>query len=793
MDVPGRTLAALALAACITPATVPCGDKLCPVGAVCTPRGCASQDAFDACEGKLDGEPCMTNAIENGICADRACYESECGDGLIAVDEVCDDGNTIAGDLCSADCRSLELCGNESIDLSTGEQCDEGAYGLGGDGCSSVCQLEVASWRDITPHPIAARSGFGMAHDAERAVIVLFGGATATTPLGDTWIWDDVRWTQLDPLTSPSPRVGPAMAYDKQRNETILFGGLGEQGLLDDTWRWDGKTWQQLSPPQSPSARHYAVMAWAGDTMLMHGGDGLRDTWTWDGTTWTKVADTVETVTDSLYRPALSELDAAAVLYGAPIWEQGAMTYLWGGVWQGYPSNVLPLNSVMMAYDGSRQRLIMFGGRYDQQMLDETYETESLSSWTMIDTTASKPLGRIDGGLEYYAAVDKMVLFGGFTKDGLLNDTWTFQSGTWAQRMIPPTSPPPRASAALVYDTTRGRAVLFGGWGYNVGSCSGDTWIWNTRSWQNITSANAPARRFDHAMAYDSARDVVVLYGGHDCQYRLGDTWELSGLIWTQRTFATYPYNRVGHALAYDAARATTVMFGGHIGSGMTAETWTYDGVAWTQKTPATSPSARLAHALAYDPVRERVVLFGGETTAGFTGDTWEWDGTTWTERTPAASPPPRMDHTLAYDAQRQRIVLVGGRRYATLLGDVWEWDGTTWTELATRPPSRADHASTFDAISRQMIVYGGQSFAGTPTDDAWGLSYGDPNRRAERCRSASDDFDGDGLAGCADPDCWGRCTPLCAPGMSCGASAPRCGDGTCSLVEDGDLCPADC
>jgi len=47
-----------------------------------------------------------------------------CGDGLVVGDELCDDGNTIACDSCSADCRSTEGCGNGVVECN--EECDRG-------------------------------------------------------------------------------------------------------------------------------------------------------------------------------------------------------------------------------------------------------------------------------------------------------------------------------------------------------------------------------------------------------------------------------------------------------------------------------------------------------------------------------------------------------------------------------------------------------------------------------------------------------------------------------------------
>jgi len=62
-----------------------------------------------------------------------------CGNGIVEGNEVCDDGNNIDGDGCSANCLSTEICGNNIKELS--EQCDDGNT-VNGDGCSATCQYE---------------------------------------------------------------------------------------------------------------------------------------------------------------------------------------------------------------------------------------------------------------------------------------------------------------------------------------------------------------------------------------------------------------------------------------------------------------------------------------------------------------------------------------------------------------------------------------------------------------------------------------------------------------------------
>jgi cysteine-rich repeat protein len=44
--------------------------------------------------------------------------ESGCSNALIDPEETCDDGNPFAGDGCSADCASNELCRKGQVDLT---------------------------------------------------------------------------------------------------------------------------------------------------------------------------------------------------------------------------------------------------------------------------------------------------------------------------------------------------------------------------------------------------------------------------------------------------------------------------------------------------------------------------------------------------------------------------------------------------------------------------------------------------------------------------------------------------
>src|SRR5262245_50153857 len=108
---------------------------------------------------------------------------------------------------------------------------------------------------------------------------------------------------------------------------------------------------------------------------------------------------------------------------------------------------------------------------------------------------------------------------------------------------------------------------------------------------------------------------------------------------------------RDGQAMAYDSARHVVVMFGGSASSPGNY-TWEYDGTTW-QVRATTGPPWRRDAAMAYDRSRGHVVLFGGWDDrwglGTFYGDTWEWDGNQWTQRT-VTGPPPAWGPAMTYD-----------------------------------------------------------------------------------------------------------------------------------------------
>ncbi|MBI1851060.1 MAG: IPT/TIG domain-containing protein [Planctomycetes bacterium] len=256
-------------------------------------------------------------------------------------------------------------------------------------------------------------------------------------------------------------------------------------------------------------------------------------------------------------------------------------------------------------------------------------------------------------------------------------------------------NPSARLGAAVAFDSARHRLVLFGG---NVtrrpGGPSDETWEWDGVNWRRMEPAHRPAARSGHALAYDSLRGRVVLFGGLDASGIFADTWEWDGYDWERAASDSDsgPDVRFEHALAFDGTRGQTVLFGGRgRGNRLLADTWAWDGSAWTSLAPETSPVAMAGHAMAFDAARQRVVLFGGnDGVAGSLGETWLWDGTTWRDVTGFGAPSPREHGALAYDDSRGVSVLFGGES-RTAAGqvldsddDTWEWNGSAWHRAAT-------------------------------------------------------------------------------------------------------------
>lgn len=789
---------ATAAVTCVHDDLVDCGEGIsCPTGLHCVrdpvlpQTTCASTEQAAACEGHTNGDTCAVGLV-TGTCFGGACLPGVCGDRIVDAAEACDDGNTIGSDGCSANCASTEKCGDGIVDLVAGEQCDDGVRGVSGDGCSSRCKIEYLIWRDVSAATPTDRHNYGFVASPSGNVIMfggstLAGGSAEVATYNETWEWDGTSWERLILASSPPKLSRFAFAFDPRRERIVVFGGFTSSGTRSDaTWEFDGYSWIERTPTTHPSARSDASMACSPTRCVMFGGsigDGsagtLNETWEWNGDDWTRYDFQGSAAPSSRSGPAL-------------------------------------------AYDTGRSTFVLWGGFIDTFGLTDTYELPGATGW-IPKTPASVPPSSFLGTRvpSAYSPQHNAVFI---LVDG---NAWVNNGATWGSAAAPANMQSQLAFHAVRAHLMASGTPVVGAYEYTT------TW--------NAKLTGRPSGTPNNAAVFDPERGVLI-----DYELMTG-TWEWNGNAWHLAVGPADMPSLINTAMAFDERCHDAIQFGGlKPGSVLSGETWSYDG-SWHQL-PITGPSARYLHAMTYDPTRQAVImmsgrdaistptfladmwqlsgpceartwtrvevttppgrvdaalaadrdgtvmLFGGMDATGARGDTWLWDGATWTEATGTA-PSARYDHSLSFDPRRREIVLGGGRSDGvTRLSDVWRWNGA-WQQASTivTPPARIMFGLAPDRTG-SLVMVGGEAGSGSSASDVQRLRYEQPLEPNERCLLDGADEDRDGLIGCADPDCRGRCAPLCPvniPFDQC--TGPRCGDGACQSIEDPLLCPADC
>lgn len=278
-------------------------------------------------------------------------------------------------------------------------------------------------WRSLTlPNP-GERVRPTMVWDRRRATMVLFGGATSSTILNDTWELSDAGWQEIRAF-GPTPRWAHAMAFDVSRGRAVLVGGSNHSMALDESWDWDGNLWSRLST--SPGSRDALGMTWDENlqAMLLFGGwrnyGTLGDTWALQGGSWTQLMPT---------------------------------------------SSPPPRSSLAMAWDPVRHQTIMTGGWNPAGALFMDTWAFDGSRWTQLPD-APQPWYR-----HVLASHPRLgvVGFGGAGNAVAMSDTWYLADAGW--RAVPLKA----ADGPCFFDPVEQRVGLF---------MDGSQWTLGPREWE---------------------------------------------------------------------------------------------------------------------------------------------------------------------------------------------------------------------------------------------------------------------------------------------------------------------
>ena len=475
-----------------------------------------------------------------------------------------------------------------------------GGYSSGFSGLPDTWEYDGSSWTQVVTSPSPSpRGDVSLTFADDLGAVLLFGGRHGDTVFNDTWYYDARRnrWILKAPATAPSRRAGAGLAYDPSRQRSVLFGGLTLLGMSDETWEWTGQNWAPAGPTTAPLPRWRINLWWdaARGKIVGQGGapdnGGYNDTWEYAPATWSQIA-----------------------LSGQP----------------------RPRYRFAMAYDPAQDVVVLYGG-YTAHPNPGAHDTWHLVDgvWTL-QPGAGEPTAMYGFDLTFVSSRLRLEGFSGNDTSGttVLDDLHQYDAAAAVWSDAPTCCPNPRSDHGWADAPAAGGTLLFGGWACCIAGTgrylAADTWILDAdQEWMQVETSAGPSARMSPALAYDSVRSRVVLYGGTTTPGGVvgrDDTWAFLGGVWQKLIEPSAPGPRKGASLVYDPVRDAMVLFGdGPIGESVT---WEFNGTDWISRSTPFHPAPERCWApMTYDSKREVVWLFGGQDCRSeiHRNDTWAY------------------------------------------------------------------------------------------------------------------------------------------------------------------------
>lgn len=270
-----------------------------------------------------------------------------------------------------------------------------------------------------------------------------------------------------------------------------------------------------------------------------------------------------------------------------------------------------------------------------------------------------------------------------------------------------------------------------------------------------IPGDKPPARRADQ-IVYDSARGVIVMFGGKgsSSDANLLDTWEFNGSNWEDKTpwdamlepnpaivvGTHWPEIRRSGALAFDENLGKSVLWGGETPNGnfCPGYIWEWDGLSWSRISPSTSdhPSIRAGHQMVFYPPLQKIIMFGGCDQYGWKNDIWAWDSVakSWSiiSAGDPGGPSPRSSYNMVYNPVNEELLIFGGAFNNTAFNELWSLRlhpaGTiSWFPKSISgvpgvsiPGKRLYALMAYSQYLDQVVLFGGGNFLGEQFGDTW-------------------------------------------------------------------------
>jgi hypothetical protein len=582
-----------------------------------------------------------------------------------------------------------------------------------------------------------------MAHSRSSLGLALAVVAVAALLIPGAWV-------------ASSPQGHPAQPSARSASAPVRsFPAAGPSRSGPATPAVSPATWSELG---SASLFSEGAAAWdvADGYGVYYGGIPSPGTWEYVAGVWSNATGSVTGAPPALADPALAydAADGYVLLFGGRD-AGGYSNQTWnfsGDAWRNITASAgsppPARGNATMTYDPADGYVVLFGGQGARGFLNDTWKFVG-GKWSNLSArTLGAPSARVGPGVAYDPTAHALVLFGGISDGAPFGDTWEFQGGEWYNITSSfPLLPSPRDHMLLGYDPSSQTLVLFGGWSGASGAhgriALGDTWLFVTSAWSNVTgqTGRTPTPRGGGIVLSDPVDDYLLLCGGTDPNGLVAftDQWAFASGNWTQPGPPTDPAPGFGASLAYDGSDGYDLLVAGTSDEG----SFSYRAGYWSSLAPALSPSPRYGAAMIYDPSSQSVLYFGGMTgpvpgasVAGdrFLADTWSFRGGLWSNLTGnlTLAPAPRAFAGIAYDPGTGAVLLFGGLGPTGALQDTWSFLDGSWRNVTgaspDAPAARFGAAMTYDPSTSRVLLFGGFPGSGEPTvalNDTWSYSDG--------------------------------------------------------------------
>jgi cysteine-rich repeat protein len=624
-------------------------------------------------------------------------------------------------------------CGNGIVEST--ELCDDGNE-RSDDGCRADCQSDEVCGNAIVDTGEKCDDGNLLSRDG----------------CDSRCAEEQLQWTVYAVAPALAPRY--ITAFDEARGKVITV-------TSHLVWEWDGQTWTATRSSEYIVAVYYdpdrgRVQALAG---------GVPRLVEWTGTTWvTRIAPM-----PSFGAAAFDRARHRAILIGS------SQTFVLSATNELTTLDGVATSQGTLAYDEVEDDIVFVAWDGREFVFTDIgwTQTSTLSlaeSSTLLYHRGRGALWLVSGAVDGTSAVRERV------------------GGSWTDVANTTLSTVPRIA---VYDSQRDVVVACCGALADIGLVHewGSTTSWTTRSTRMPAVAAALAPEPDGI-------GFIAVGGQGLANTAWNNTWRWDGAWQHLDNLASPPPDLWPYA-TYDPVRGAVIAYG----VGARTETWAYDGTQWML---LASEGPQSALAITYDPEARQPLTATTELSDEHAHIFAFTDQNAWIER-PMVSLVDDSQYVTSlawsarartvsmtteqgkfYDAQSGAWVPVpslgsewigvtnvrtGGIIYVPFrqLGSdaqVWERRDTTWRELTAAPWSLTTGRAAYNPRTGRLLVQG--STSEEVVTFVAEMTNGSP---LESCPAgAALDDDGDGLAGCADPDCWWACAADCPPYTSCSA-----------------------